>query len=348
MRVVETVSGGSSQGVVHQQPTAQPAQSTAASITPLTTVQPLSSPTVASVVSQNTPSPTSVSPVVSLRTVTGQTVVPPPSQPIQQQLIQPVSNTYSLPSSNPVITVAAPNVLNRNSSLQQQHLGAVLRPTSPSAAPAACIKVVSVNNATPIRLQQPQQNISRPSDASHRSSPVIVGGQVIGKPGLSNALVNHVNSPPCDSASSNSSLGNSNHLYVGNNNMISGAGATSTTNSGGLAQVSSQSLTQQLYTPSTNLVTPPKEAEGGEEGWLTSWLRNGFESGTATSIEQEKCYLMYCGIRNDKSAVLPMEKFLQIVKYGFVNCVMYLKVIHKIHIWSLIVGMYSVLASGLS
>jgi hypothetical protein len=335
MRVVETVSGGGQQTVgPHASSTSsQSSQQTISTMTPLTTASPQGSPLPAATPLTANVSGSPLSPPAStsiqsigLRTVTGQTVVPP-SSPTQ------LHNSYAPAPQSPA-SVGTPNVLNPNCSLQQQHLRTVLRPSAPTTPPTSALShstTIMSNNVYPttVRVQQ-SKDTSTPSLSNHpinnRSTPTAIAAQIPVK-AFSHLAVNHTtNLAPITNEVTNSNLvqHSANHVGGGHSAMAAsaatvtsgggGVGATATNFTSGLAQVSSQSLTQQLYTPSTNLVTPSKDAEGGEEGWLISWLRTGFESGTATSIEQEKCYGMYCCNRKDQSAVLPMERFLQVVK----------------------------------
>lgn len=285
MRVVETVSGGGAG--VH-----------GSTITTATSNVPVAATVKAS------PAPIAPNSIqaIGLRTVSGQTVVPPQTQqtpspasfanspsPLcgtvaavsvtssshQQQLHRPQlqqqvrSSTQVLPmstptsNSTPVSSVPTPHI----SGFQ------VLHPHTTSSS----LSLSPASPQTPVRSSSPGPTITHIAQLQQgKTSNCLPLSGPLNSSSIGTSNQNHATTTPAGGL-----VNNIDHGKSGGN--VPGAGA--------LPQVSSQSLTQQVfYTPAYI-----KAGENlSEEAWTRDWLNGGFEQLTGTSIEVGELYRMYC------------------------------------------------------
>ncbi|XP_035708773.1 AT-rich interactive domain-containing protein 2 isoform X5 [Folsomia candida] len=268
---------------------------------------------------------------IGLRTVSGQTVVPPQPQTLQQQQQQTSSFANSpSPLCGTVAAISVSTPPSSSSSQQQQRQQPqqvrispqVVVTSSSSCSPTSAPISISGSSGGAFQVLHPHSSPSPISPSLRSLSPgpsnptTHIAQGYHGKPNClpqghqsSSTATNNHN----ESVSHHPQQNNVNNHVQQQGNSIHVSSANTTANAGAPPQVSSHSLTQQVFTPSIS------SENMTEEAWGTAWLKGGFEQLSGTSIEEGELYRMYCVARKKHPAsLLSQTQLIQCVKlvYG--------------------------------
>ncbi|CAG7719032.1 unnamed protein product [Allacma fusca] len=215
--------------------------------------------------------------------------------------LSPSSSLSPAPSPGPPLGPMAHLVQSASSS--QMHLSALQKPNINGASEIP--NTGNLSTALNIKQMSPSTAFSNLNTARNTAAVVTFSSSS-----------NYLSSVPISPVYS-SAVVNSGSTSVLTNASLATCPTTNAATSNTLAQVSNQSINQQLIIPSISLPLVTPKGTLSEEGWALAWLKGAFEVFPGTSIEQGESYRMYCSARKNPQKVLSMDQFIQCVKCAY-------------------------------